>query len=382
MSHVPGRVRRANARRTALVALTGVATLTLVLTACSGAAPASSASTDASADCETMTPVSIMMGTSDMDVSYTPYATLPMQLGYFADECLDVTVSTTGGSVTTAQALTSGTTDIAMSSPDNLIIAADSEPLPLVTFYNLIPSSIYTLAVLPDSDIEDFGDLAGKTIGLTAASPLYEAYLTARLEDAGLSYADVTTAAIGYGATPMEALKSGEIDAFLAWPGLWASYENAGYDFRLLDKADWQGDYYGIGLAATTDYVEQNPDVLEGISRGVAKASVWLQSDENADEAVRMFWEEYPERAPLPGDDEDEALAKDRKVLDATRDVMGITTKDADTMWGAQSKEKWEAQAQFDLDFGVISNKVDTSALFTNEYNDAANDFDRSTITG
>ncbi len=367
------------ARRRGLRSITAVAALigtaSLALTACSSAP--GEATPSAAAVCETFTPVSLMMGTSDMDVSYAPYGILAEQLGYFDDECLDVTVSTTGGSVTTSQALSSGVADIAMSSPDNFIIAGDSERVPAKIFYNLIPSSIYTLAVQPDSGISDLGDLAGKTVGLTSASPLYEAYLTARLEEAGLEYSDIAIVAVGYGATPMEALKSGEIDAFLAWPGLWASYRNAGYDFELLPEADWQSDYYGIGLAATDDYIAEQPEVLERVSRAIARSSVWLMDDANADEAVRLFWETYPERAPLPGDDEDEALAKDRAILDATRDVMGITSFEPDHLWGGQDADRWDAQMGFDLEYGLISKDLDTSLFFTDEFNAAANDFDR-----
>ena len=376
------RSQSARTRRGSIASLSLLAAAALVLTGCSSDASGGGASdAAAAADCDTVTSVRAMMGTSDMDVSYSPYALLAQQLGYMAEECLDVEVTASGTSVTTSQALVSDTADIAMQGPDQLIVAAENEPYDIKIFHNLVTRAIFGLAVLPDADIADYSDLAGATIGVTQASSGYDAYLGKRLEDVGMTLADITQVAVGYGTTPMEALKSGEIDAFLAWPGLWASYENAGYDFVNLPDADWQPDYYGIGLAATSDYIAENPDVVEGFSRAVAKSTVWLQGEGNMEEAVRMFWEEYPERAPLPGTDETEALEAELNILESTMNQMSVLESDDDHLWGSQDAEAWALQIAYDRDAGLVTKDLLPEQFFTNEFNDAANDFDRSAIS-
>ena len=86
---------------------------------------------------------------------------------------------------------------------------------------------------------------------IRAASPAISAFVDARMHDDGAAQSDTKSIATGYGVTSMEALKSGKIDAFIAWPGLFASFQNAGYKLTILPDAAWQIGYYGIGQAAT-----------------------------------------------------------------------------------------------------------------------------------
>jgi len=363
-------------RRSAALA-TGVAG-TLLLSACGGG---SASSTDTAADsssCTDMTPVTIMMGTSDLDISYAPYASLAKELGYFAQECLDVTVTTTGASTTTAQAVVSGAADIAIQTPDSMIAAADEDPLGIKVFYNLVPRSSYEIAVTSGGSVESDADLAGKKLGFPIVSDSNKAYVTARMDDAGADSSTVTDVATGFGVTSAQALDSGEIDAFVGWPALWASFENAGFDFDILTNPSWENDYYGIGLGATEDYIAANPDVIEGVSRAVAKSTVYLKTNPTA--AVRAFWDEYPQQAPLPGDDEDAALEQATTVLDATIATMRLDDFDVDNTWGAQTTQAWTEQIAYNKKAGLITKDLDASSFFTNEFNNAANDFDRQAV--
>lgn len=368
--------RTARPRSKALgVVAAGAATLA-VLTSCSG--DDSGPKNAVAADCDSTSKVTIMMGTSDMDVSYSPYALLANQLGYFAEECLDVTVTTTGGQTTTQQALIGDAADIAIQTPDSLIVSAGRERLPIKVFHNLIPRSTYELVTMDGSGIKSDADLSGKTIGVPVVTDSLSAYVAARLADQNKSIDSVQLIATGYGGTSMEALKSGQIDAFVGWPGLWAAYRNSGYDFTVLPEPEWQHDYYGLGLGALDEYIEKNPEIIEGVSRAISKATVYLSG--NPDEAIALFWDEFPARGPLPGQDEDEAKAKDRAVLDSTTDMMGIGTLPNDHIWGEQTAEKWEAQVQYNVNAGLIETPLDPNLFFTNEFNAAANDFDRQAV--
>ncbi len=94
--------------------------------------------------------------------------------------------------------------------------------------------------MLPTSPIKTFGDMKGKAIGPPSESPAISAFVGARMHDDQAELQDVKIVATGYGITSMEALKGGTIAAFVAWPGLFASYENAGYRLRQLPDAPWQ----------------------------------------------------------------------------------------------------------------------------------------------
>lgn len=374
-AQAPSRTRSTTSAKRRVAALGGSALLLPVLLAACGGEDESAAAAEG---CDATEKVTIMMGTSDMDISYAPYASLADELGYFAEECLDVTVTTTGGSTTTPQAVMGGVADIAIQTPDSLIAAAESDPLPIKIFYNLLPRSSYEIVVAPGSPIASDADLDGKVVGFPQVSDSNVGYLSTRMKEAGADPASVKQVSTGYGATSAESLKKGEIDAFVGWPGLWASFENAGYDFDVLPAPAWQNDFYGIGLGATDEYIAENPEVIEGVSRAVARSTVFLK--ENPDAAVELFWEEYPQRAPLPGDDEDEAFEQTRKVLQATIDTMRLDDFELDNAWGAQTAELWAGQVAYNLAAGLISSELDPQQFFTDEFNEAANEFDRAEV--
>jgi NitT/TauT family transport system substrate-binding protein len=143
-----------------------------------------------------------------------------------------------------------------------------SHPLPMKYVYAMARKQIWAAAVARQSPIETFGALKGKTIGYPSESPAIAAFVDARMHDDGASKADTKSIATGYGVTSMEALKTGRVDAFIAWPGPFASFQNAGYDFRVLPDVAWQIGYYGIG---------QHPDIVAKIGRGIAMTAVVLK---------------------------------------------------------------------------------------------------------
>jgi len=330
-------------------------------------------------DCATTTESHLLLSTFDLDVSYIPYGILADELGYFDDECIDMTLEVTSSGAT--QSLIGGQTDFAMSGPEQLVSANNGAAFGAKMVYNYIPNLNIYLGVLADSDIESTADLAGKTIGLEGSSSMYDAFLTESLEPFDLGLDDITTIVTGYGVTPAEALKSGEVDAVLYWPGMFTSWEAAGYDIRILDGTEWSAGFDGIGLAARDDTIADSPELVEAVSRAIARSTVYLQK--YPDSAVRIFWEAYPERAPLPGADEDAALERDLAVLESTLETMGVMEHDEDYSWGTQSLERWTNQIAYVQEAGIVDPTItiDPTDFFFADLNEAANDFDHDAIT-
>jgi len=184
----------------------------------------------------------------------------------------------------------------------------------------------------------------------------------------------------GYGVTSMEALRNGTIDAFIGWPGLLASYQNAGYQFKVLPEADWQSQYYGIGLAATADYVKNNPDVVAKIGRGLARTAVLMKSDPDA--LIRLFWKTYPVRAPLPIDDPQKSLEKARNIVKATAEQMRVNELPADFAWGSQDLATWERHLKLLVDTKLVTSDIKPSDYFVNDFTAEYNKFERGAVTG
>jgi NitT/TauT family transport system substrate-binding protein len=325
-----------------------------------------------------LTKVTIVLSTSDQDVSYEPYGPYAQQMGWYKDAGLDVTIQTAPTTGQVIQLILSGNAQFGQVTPDALLLAAQDQPIPIKIVYAMARKQIWAAAVPPDSPVKTFGDLKGKVIGYPSESPAIAAFVGERMSDHGASLADTKSIATGYGVTSMEALKSGRIDAFVAWPGLFASFQNAGYKFTVLPDAPWQTGYNGIGQGATADYIAQHPDVVVAIGRGIAMSALVLKTHPEA--MVRAYWKAYPARAPLPGDDEALAMKKELNILRATAGQMRIDELPAGFAWGSQDQATWDRHMDNLLKTGLAKKRLDPSTFYTNEFTARFNDFDHAAL--
>jgi NitT/TauT family transport system substrate-binding protein len=322
--------------------------------------------------------VTIVLSTSDQDVSYQPYGPYAAQMGWYKDMGLDVTIQTAPTTGQVIQLILSGKAQFGQVTPDALLLAAQTDPVPIKYVYTMARKQIWGAVVRTDSPIKTFGDLKGRTIGYPAESPAIVAFVDARMNDHGASEVDTKRIATGYGVTSMEALKSGKIDAFIAWPGLFAAYQNAGYNFVKLPDADWQTGYYGIGQGAAADYVAAHPDIVAKIGRGIAISALVLKY--HPEQMVRAFWKAYPARAPLPGDDEALAMKKELNILAATASQMRIDELPADFLWGSQDDAVWQRHMDNLLKIGLAKKRLDQKDYYTNEFATQFNAFDHAPL--
>jgi NitT/TauT family transport system substrate-binding protein len=162
---------------------------------------------------------------------------------------------------------------------------------------------------------------------------------------------------------------------------MFTSWEAAGYDMRILKGTEWSAGFDGIGLSVRDETLKEDPELVESVSRAIARSTVYLQRFPES--AVRIFWEAYPERAPLPGADEDAALERDLAVLDSTLETMGAMEHDEDYTWGIQTLERWTNQIAYMQASGTVdpAATIDPTAFFSADHIEAANDFDRDEIT-
>jgi NitT/TauT family transport system substrate-binding protein len=320
----------------------------------------------------------IVLGAANLDVSWQPNGPFAQQLGYFRQEGVDMSIETVPTTAQATQAVLAGKGDFAMVGVDSILQAADKGSLPLKMVYQLMPRSTYTLVVLPDSPINDFADLGGKIIGMPSLSTLLTAFVKIRMDRAGVTEAPKQVVEMGVGLNVMEALKDGTIDAYLGWPSLFAYFENAGYALKYLPYADWQKDFYNIGLVARNEFIEQNPDVVETLVRGLAKATVYVKT--NQVKCVESFWTAYPERAPMAGQDREKELQNNLRILNSAVVSMRVDERPVDFKWGEQNADTWRRHYDLLRKLGVLKTEFDPAVFFTNQFNEKANDFDHAAI--
>jgi ABC-type nitrate/sulfonate/bicarbonate transport system substrate-binding protein len=318
----------------------------------------------------------IVLSTSDQDVSYQPYGPYAAQQGWFREAGLDIGIETAPTTGQVIQLVLSGRAQMGQITPDALLLAAQSQPVPIRLFYVIARKQIWGAIVRPDSPLQRFGDFKGKTIGFPANSPAMVAFVDTRMKEEGTAMAEAKEVATGYGVASMEALRNGTIDTFIAWPGLFAAYENAGYAFRRIPDAPWQTGYYGIGLGATDEFIRANPELITQIGRGLARTAVVLKAKPEL--LVQSFWRSYPTRGPLPGTNRADALKKELNILKATAEQMRIDDLPADFTWGIMEPEVWQRHVKNLLETRLLNKPLDPTLHYTNQFNAAYQQFDRT----
>ncbi len=320
--------------------------------------------------------VTYAVATRDLNVGY-PFATLPLALGYFAQEGLDVEVVPGTSSSATIQLLVSGRAQVGVVVTDPVLVQRAKSGLKVKSFYAVSRRNGFAMAVLNDSPIKSFADLKGKNVGTSDLGSGANVYVDARLALAGLSNKDITQINVGYGAPAFEALTTGKVDALATFSGATARQLNSGYSFRMLPKAGFEDKMYSYNLFATDDYIAANPEVIEKIGRATAKATVFLKT--NPEAAVRIFWKQYPERAPKNQNDPKE-LAKDLAILKAQLYDMKADELPLDFAWGSQDRDGWTALQDYLKGAGQVTTPKDVGEYYFAARQEGYNRFDRADV--
>ena len=217
---------------------------------------------------------------------------VPMQLGYYKEEGLEIVASAAGrGGVSAAtQLVASGQQDIGSSSQSGMIArAAEGQDLGLSFFYNQIRDFHYVIGVLPESGIKEIKDLKGKSIGVATLAS--EGVITGRYfaKAAGLDPdKDLNFVAIGFGAQALHALKTGQVAAISNLESSFVPLEGMGQKFQYLAIPPGTDNVFGPGLFARRDYIEANRKHLVGVGRAVAKGTLFTLT--NPEAAIRIHW--------------------------------------------------------------------------------------------
>jgi NitT/TauT family transport system substrate-binding protein len=110
--------------------------------------------------------------------------------------------------------------------------------------------------------------------------------------------------------------------------------------------------------------------------RAIAKATLFTLT--NPEAAIRLLWRHVAETRPAPGT-EPQALARDRAVLQARLDNLGIGDG-ADARWGAIAEAEIAAWQDFMLGTGAIRRRRPPRDYFDDSLVDAFNAFDPAPI--
>ena len=303
--------------------------------------------------------VRIAVSTTVLNVGY-PMLTLPLTLGYWKEEGYDVELMPVGASLQSIQQMVGGNAEFGEVNASVVIQANSRTDLPVrIAMGNGVID--WSVAVDAGGPITSARDLKGKTIGVFSLATGGIAYFNSYLRSNGLDPAkDVEVIPLGLGAPPIEAMRTGRVQGLLYWAAAVASFENAGLRLRKLVGEDWR-QYPDYTLAVMQSTVDRNPDMVTGIARGMAKATVYALT--NPDCARQLHWDRYPATKPTGADPATLVrwdLNTQQAQLDSMKDAF---TLNGGRLWGNADPAVYDRLVRFMLDNKQIDKPVTAQSM-------------------
>ena len=315
---------------------------TFVLTACGGATPIPAAEEPA-----TLTPVRIGMGFIP-DVQFAPYYIADAR-GYYAEEGLAVSFETLFEN-DSLPLLGAGELEFANASPE-AVIQARSQELPIV--YVMKWYEKYPIAVVSKSEqgIGDPRDLAGHSVGIPGLWGASYIGWRALLASQEIAEDAVKLEAIDF--TQVPALAEDKVDVVVGYANNEPVRLRAqGYDVDVILISDY-ADLASNGLVTSETLIAEQPDVVNGMVRATMRGLADSINDPDAAFTIAL--------------DYVEGLAESDQVT--AREVLAASIE----LWrsdepGISQTEPWELTYTVLLDMGLITESIDVSSAFTNDF--------------
>jgi NitT/TauT family transport system substrate-binding protein len=248
-------------------------------------------------------------------------------------------------------------------------MSAVLEGADLTSVYTLYQSNVFSVVTETDSDVGGLADLEGETIGVGSKEGGETDFLKALLsaEQGWQEGEDYDLLAVGDGGSATVAIEGGEIPAYAAsFPDV-AIMRLRGLELRNIVPPDFQG-FFDSTVVWQTDRVDQNPDLIEGFGRALAKATIF--GLENPEETLDITAKAFPEEAG----DREFALA----LLKETQSLFELPPA-ADGQYGYADPEAVEGVTNYLVETGQLPERP-PEGIFSNEFVDAFNEFDKSEV--
>ncbi|MSQ54517.1 MAG: hypothetical protein EXR31_04025 [Betaproteobacteria bacterium] len=299
------------------------------------------------------------------------------QLGFYKEEGLDVEIVEFNGTGTLLPQMTAKRVHVGYPNPDVLIISRQPgrDPLPLKYFYNATRESAWEFVVPADSPIQSLKDLNGKKLGIGALTFGNVPITRAMFKELGVN---VELLPVGVGAPAFLAFREKKIDALNLFDSQHATLEVQGTAIRRLPMPKKYRDLFSNGFIAHEDTIKENPKMLVGFGRAIAKTSVFCEANRAA--CVRAYWALYPNQKPTGGD-EAKAVADGVRIMaarfDKYLDFDGAKVRN----WGEFPPQAWKDFATTLFEGGQLTTKdVPVETCYTNALVPEMSRFDAAAV--
>jgi len=290
--------------------------------------------------------------------------------GFYKDEHLNVTTSIVEGTPLAAKMCAHGQADICpMGIEAGISGYAKGDVLKM--FLTRASKFGYVIAVLDNSPVKTLADLKGKKIGVHSLNGMSPILATkSSLATVGLKDGDYTFVPIGMTDAALGMFTSGKVQAAALPLYELIPYMVGGVKMRIFHHGTL-ADSANAGYIASPETLTKKHDAIARFSRAIVKAALLVRLKPEA--AARAL-------LTANGQPFTDADVK-RKVAEFTVWQDDLPAADPDSRRiGTPSVAGMQAYLKILKDAGVITSDVPVSAIVTDEFGAAANDFDHKTI--
>ena len=308
------------------------------------------------------------------------YYSFGEELGFFKSENIDLRIIVFKGSGKMVPQVATKKLDIGWALPGALFKSYEPgrTQLPVVYYYNIMPTWTLQLAVLESSNIKTVADLKGKKVGTGALTWGTIPMLKARLKDAGLEVGkNIEIAAVGILGSGWNALKRDQVQS-LDYNNTWHDLlELSGTKIRRLPIKDKFLNLFTNGFMAHRDLFKEKRELLVKFARGMAKSSIACQ--ENPGACVKAFWRKHPNRKPKG--DAAKNLPASINMVNNRLKFMQIPAKGAVGKLGFWPRKSFQYYVDAYYESGWIQTRdIEIDKMFTNDLIADINAFDENGV--
>jgi NitT/TauT family transport system substrate-binding protein len=250
------------------------------------------------------------------------FASIPLGMGFYAEEGLDVDVQTVAGASAAVNLLVTGQAQFSTHGTGGLMAAA-SRGVPMVGFCCQVPDAFTSVAVQSDGPIARFEDLKGKTIGISALGGAPTFTLNAAMRHLGWDPAkDVEIIAVGSSLPALDALRRGRVQALVEWDSIFALFEFNGGSFRYFRPDPMTEIGFQHCSNVLTPTIEKDPELVAAMARALAKSIVAMAAAP-PEELSKLHFKLFPASRPTTLS-EAEVLKLDGLRLAARKQFMRL----------------------------------------------------------
>jgi len=288
------------------------------------------------------------------------------ELGFFEEEGVSPDLAPAAEEISATAFLDNGDADVSFADVDEIILAR-SKGGEHQAIFSPQHANTAGIVVPEDSDIQEFPDVEGKTIGLESEDSTR--LVDAMLESAGVDRDSVDTAVVGTsGPLIAKTLEDGKIDAYVGNASDFTALSANDVALRNITPED-VGEIDGNPMATLPDTLDSKREAIVGFLRAWAKGQyVGLVNREVTEQIAR-------EKVPAEWRNE----ASGEAALDLAIELM--EPEDPERI-GDLRPDVWETGQNVLVQAGVIEegDTIDVTEALNDELIEEINDWDRAEV--